>query len=121
MKPDSVSQWDQPYHHCFYTMPESRPIIVLGAGVIGLTTAIRLLDSPLCTIHHHPIHIIADHMPSDPLDVRYASTLAGAHHLSFADDGDERNRRWDRTSWSRIPLQKMTIELMSMSSVPSDV
>ena len=79
-------------------MSNPRPIIVIGAGIIGLTTAIRLTESPLYTQHHHPIHIIADHLHSDPLDPRYASTLAGAHHLSFADDNDERQRRWDRTS-----------------------
>ncbi|WVQ81388.1 hypothetical protein IAT38_003512 [Cryptococcus sp. DSM 104549] len=74
-----------------------RPIIILGAGIIGLTTAIRLLESPLYrdVNPRPPVHIIADHLPNDPLDAKYASTIAGAHHLSFADDGDERQRRWD--------------------------
>ncbi|WVW79502.1 hypothetical protein I302_101471 [Kwoniella bestiolae CBS 10118] len=76
-----------------------RPIVVLGAGIIGLTTAIRLLETPLYQEKHHPVHIIADHLPDDPLDPRYASTIAGAHHLSFADDGDERQRRWDRRTF----------------------
>lgn len=78
--------------------PAPRPIVVLGAGIIGLTTAVRLLESPLHTKLHHPIHVIAAHLPGDPLDAKYASTAAGAHHLSFADDEDERQRRWDRTS-----------------------
>jgi len=85
-------------------MSQPRPIIVLGAGIIGLTTAIRLSQSSLYTIQYHPIHIIASHLPSDPLDPNYASTLAGAHHLSFADDSDERQRRWDRTSMSGVTL-----------------
>ncbi|OCF35693.1 D-aspartate oxidase [Kwoniella heveanensis BCC8398] len=76
-----------------------RPIIVLGAGIIGLTTAVRILESPLYHQHHHPVHIIADHLPNDPLDPKYASTIAGAHHLSFADDDDERQRRWDRRTF----------------------
>lgn len=76
-------------------MTPPRPIVILGAGVIGLTTAVRLLEAPLNT---HPVHIIADHLPADALNPRYASTIAGAHHLSFADDGDERQRRWDRRS-----------------------
>ncbi|WWC63896.1 uncharacterized protein I303_106501 [Kwoniella dejecticola CBS 10117] len=71
------------------------PIIILGAGIIGLTTAVRLLESPLYRDEDIPVHIIADHLPNDPLDARYASTIAGAHHLSFADDEDERQRRWD--------------------------
>ena len=77
-----------------------RPIVVLGAGIIGLTTAVRLLESPLHTELHHPIHVIAAHLPGDPLDARYASNAAGAHHLSFADNEDERQRRWDRISGS---------------------
>nr|BAD13387.1 D-aspartate oxidase [Vanrija humicola] len=72
-------------------MPPSDPIIVLGAGVIGLTTAVRLLEAHLGA----NVHILADHWPSDALDAQYASTIAGAHHLSFADDGDARQRRWD--------------------------
>jgi len=78
--------------------PQPRPIVILGAGIIGLTTAIRLLDSSICQRNDRPIHILADHLPSDPLDANYASTLAGAHHLSFAADDDERQRRWDRIS-----------------------
>ncbi|KAL1408762.1 hypothetical protein Q8F55_005575 [Vanrija albida] len=67
------------------------PIVVLGAGVIGLTTAVRLLEAR----PDAEVHIVADHLPSDALDAHYASTIAGAHHLSFADDKDLRQRRWD--------------------------
>ncbi|GMK58417.1 hypothetical protein CspeluHIS016_0504490 [Cutaneotrichosporon spelunceum] len=72
---------------------EERPLLILGAGVIGLTTAVRLLESPSSA--GRKVHIIADHHPSDALDAKYASGIAGAHHLSFADDGDKRQRRWD--------------------------
>jgi glycine/D-amino acid oxidase-like deaminating enzyme len=68
------------------------PIVVVGAGIIGLTTAIRLLQSPSFT---SPVYILASHFPSNPLHPAYASTAAGAHHLSFADDEDERQIRWD--------------------------
>jgi glycine/D-amino acid oxidase-like deaminating enzyme len=71
-------------------MSTPRPIVVIGAGVIGLTTAITLLERG-----HGPVHVLASHLPSDPLDARYASSIAGAHHLSFADDNDERQSRWD--------------------------
>ncbi|WWD21284.1 hypothetical protein CI109_105768 [Kwoniella shandongensis] len=76
-----------------------RPYIILGAGVIGLTTAVRLLESPYYQSTKPSVHIIADHLPNDPLDARYASTIAGAHHLSFADDIDERQRGWDRKTF----------------------
>jgi len=76
-------------------MAAPRPIVVLGAGIIGLTTATRLLEAG-----HDNVHILASHLPSDPLDARYASTIAGAHHLSFADDSDERQTKWDWRSKS---------------------
>jgi hypothetical protein len=79
---------------------DTRPIVVLGAGVIGLTTAVRLLESDSVRGRGIPVHILADHLPDDPLDAKYASTIAGAHHLSFADDDDLRQRTWDRTSAS---------------------
>ncbi|OCF32501.1 hypothetical protein I316_05929 [Kwoniella heveanensis BCC8398] len=75
--------------------PQLRPIVIIGAGVIGLTTAVRLVESSLYAESKHPIHILANHLPSDPLDPKYASTIAGAHHLSFADDNDLRQRKWD--------------------------
>ncbi|KAK8844062.1 hypothetical protein IAR55_006856 [Kwoniella newhampshirensis] len=75
-----------------------RPIVILGAGVIGLTTAVQLLESEFYQSTRPPVHIVTDHLPNDPLDAKYASTIAGAHHLSFADDNDERQRRWDRKS-----------------------
>lgn len=83
-------------------MAAPSPIVVLGAGIIGLTTAVRLLESPLCKERGHPVHIIADHLPNDPLDAKYASTIAGAHHLSFADDDDARQTAWDRDSEHRV-------------------
>ncbi|CED82248.1 d-aspartate oxidase [Phaffia rhodozyma] len=73
------------------------PIVVLGCGIIGLTTAIRLIESQLNP--NKNVHILADHLPSDVLSAYYASTAAGAHHLSFADDGDERQRKWDRRTF----------------------
>lgn len=78
----------------------SRPVVVIGAGIIGLTTVVCLLESQYYRQYHPPIHIIADHLPNDPLDAKYASTIAGAHHLSFADDGDGRQRNWDLKSES---------------------
>jgi D-amino-acid oxidase len=75
----------------------SRPaIVVLGAGIIGLTTALCLVQSPLGTTHI--IHVLADHWPDDPVDPKYASGIAGAHHLSFADDDDKRQTKWDMRS-----------------------
>lgn len=56
----------------------SRLPAVVGAGCIGLTTAIEVLKQG------HHVLVVADHLPSDPLSAEYASSAAGAHHLSFA-------------------------------------
>lgn len=78
------------------------PIVVLGAGVIGLTTAIQILESP--ALKDREVHVVAGHLPNDPLDATYASGIAGAHHLSFADDNDFRQRRWDMASECARPF-----------------
>lgn len=69
--------------------PEKSPILVIGMGVIGLTTSIRLLQAS------HRVHAFATQIPGSPLDPTYCSSSAGAHHLSFAADDDERQRRLD--------------------------
>jgi D-amino-acid oxidase len=76
------------------------PIVVIGAGIIGLTTAVRLLQSQVGSTRQ--VHIIAAHDYQDPLDAEYASTAAGAHHVSFAEDGEKgkRQREWDLRSES---------------------
>jgi D-amino-acid oxidase len=79
-----------------------RPIVVIGAGIIGLTTAVTLLERIHDTGRDIPVHILADHLPNDPNDARYASTIAGAHHLSFADDDDTRQQGWDKRSMFTI-------------------
>lgn len=83
--------------HSSKTMP-ARPIVVVGAGIIGLTTAVRILQSEAVQRSGAKVHVIAGHLPNDPLDARYASTIAGAHHLSFADDNDVRQSTWDKKS-----------------------
>lgn len=71
-------------------------VVVIGAGIIGLTTAIRAQEHERA----RPVHVIAAHLPGDPLDAEYASSAAGAHHVSFAEDGPEgaRQREWDLKS-----------------------
>ncbi|KAI5474759.1 D-amino-acid oxidase [Pseudohyphozyma bogoriensis] len=72
------------------TNPSCIPsVVVLGAGCVGLTTAIALLEAGT------PVIVLAAHLPGDPLTPVYASTAAGAHHLSFAADDDWRQRTWD--------------------------
>ncbi|GAA5849676.1 hypothetical protein JCM9279_001976 [Rhodotorula babjevae] len=65
------------------------PVIILGAGCIGLTTAVELLRRGF------PVLVLAHRFPGDALSPDYASTAAGAHHLSFAASDDWRQRYLD--------------------------
>lgn len=66
----------------------------MGAGCIGLTTAVRLLQAGF------PVLVLADHLPSDALNPSLsASSAAGAHHLSFADNSDWRQRFLDQRTF----------------------
>lgn len=75
------------------TSKPSQPILVLGFGIIGLTSAIRLLRAG-----YHVVAVGA-HQPGDPLTAIYASTAAGAHHLSFAADDDLRQQALDKRTF----------------------
>ncbi|TFK62159.1 D-amino-acid oxidase [Pluteus cervinus] len=54
-----------------------REIVVIGAGVIGLTTAVKIQESS-----GYQVTIIAETLPTDPKTIRYTSHWAGANHVS---------------------------------------
>lgn len=75
-------------------MPKS--YVILGAGVVGLTTALELRErQPECEII-----IVAKHLPGDR-HPEYASPWAGANWLSGATDNG-RQEEWDRTTYMRL-------------------
>ncbi|TFK49360.1 D-amino-acid oxidase [Heliocybe sulcata] len=53
--------------------PSKKQIVVLGAGVVGLTTALKIQEQG-----GYQVIIIADILPSDPKSIRYCSHWAGA-------------------------------------------
>ncbi|KAI5117886.1 hypothetical protein M0805_002277 [Coniferiporia weirii] len=55
-------------------------IVVLGAGVVGLSTALKIREKG------YSVTIVAEHFPDDPKTIRYTSPWAGAHHISTAGD-----------------------------------
>ncbi|KAJ3520004.1 hypothetical protein NMY22_g12939 [Coprinellus aureogranulatus] len=57
---------------------EKKEIVVLGAGVIGLTTALKIQET-----ERYNVTIVAEILPTDPKNIKYASQWAGAHHVSF--------------------------------------
>ncbi|KAF8626696.1 hypothetical protein AX15_004732, partial [Amanita polypyramis BW_CC] len=50
---------------------KSKEITVLGAGVIGLTTAIIIQEKG-----GYNVTIVADHLPTDPKSINYTSHWA---------------------------------------------
>ena len=77
----------------------SKNIIILGAGVSGLTTALLLSTN-------HPtytITIIATHMPGD-YDIAYCSPWAGANYMPVSPSGTK-FAQYDRDTWA--PLEKL--------------
>ncbi|KAF8156859.1 D-aspartate oxidase [Crassisporium funariophilum] len=53
-----------------------KEIVILGAGVVGLTTALKIQLQG-----SYNVTIVADVIPSDPKSIKYTSAWAGAHHV----------------------------------------
>ncbi|KAI1797963.1 D-amino-acid oxidase [Ganoderma leucocontextum] len=54
-------------------------VVVIGAGVVGLTTAVKIQEKGA-----YNVTIIAETFPGDPKTISYTSLWAGAHHVSHA-------------------------------------
>ncbi|KAF9239269.1 hypothetical protein BU15DRAFT_74692 [Melanogaster broomeanus] len=76
--------------------------VVIGAGIIGLTTALRLQQKG--GFH---VTVLAETFPTDPKTIRYTSHWAGAHHVSHAGDDE----RWQK-------MDKETFDVMWAHSAP---
>lgn len=80
----------------------SRNILIIGAGVSGLTTALLLSRQH----PHHRILVCAKHMPGD-YDIEYCSPWAGANYMPVSPKGS-RAAQWDRDTWP--PLEQLAQE-----------
>ncbi|KAG9241673.1 FAD dependent oxidoreductase [Calycina marina] len=68
-------------------------IVVIGAGVSGLTSALLLSKNP-----GYKITIIAKHMPGD-FDIEYTSPWAGANYMPVS---DLPNSKYERDTWPEL-------------------
>lgn len=75
------------------SVKQLKEVIVLGAGVIGLTTAIKIQERG-----GYHVHVISEVLPSDPKSIKYTSHWAGAHHVSLAGD-DVKQQKIDRETF----------------------
>ncbi|KAJ5217770.1 uncharacterized protein N7469_011395 [Penicillium citrinum] len=69
-----------------------RNVVVIGAGVAGLTTALLLSKFP-----GYRITVAAKHMPGD-YDIEYASPWAGANYMPVSLRGTDA-AEWDKATW----------------------
>ncbi|KAJ6572024.1 FAD dependent oxidoreductase [Mycena capillaripes] len=60
-------------------MGNDLPVFVVGAGVVGLSTAIRALEAGFGNVT-----IFAETFPGDPKSIKYTSCWAAANHISVA-------------------------------------
>ncbi|KAF7350765.1 D-aspartate oxidase [Mycena sanguinolenta] len=67
-----------------------KQVVVIGAGVIGLTTAIHLQEKD-----GYEVTIVAEIWPSDHPSAHYTSHWAGGHHCTAAESDDMRQRVMD--------------------------
>lgn len=75
-------------------MTENKPIIIVGAGVVGLSSALVLAEKG------YEVTIVAKHLPDDPLTWEYTSPWAGAHFRPFPSKSrdDERSMKMTRVT-----------------------
>ncbi|KAF5383266.1 hypothetical protein D9615_005065 [Tricholomella constricta] len=64
-------------------------VIVLGAGVVGLTTALKIQEQ-----RGYNVSLLADVLPSDEKSTKYTSHWAGAHHVLNVTE-DARQQKMD--------------------------
>ncbi|CAE6339494.1 unnamed protein product [Rhizoctonia solani] len=67
-------------------------VIVIGAGVVGLSTALRLLEK------RYDVSIVSEYFPGDKKTIEYTSPWAGAHHVSRA-DGNQTQLAYDKRTF----------------------
>ncbi|KAG8795295.1 hypothetical protein FRC12_016309 [Ceratobasidium sp. 428] len=67
-------------------------IVVIGAGVVGLSTALRIQELG------YKVTILAENLPGDKKTIEYTSPWAAAYHVSLAGD-DMRQQGMDRETF----------------------
>ncbi|KAA1473001.1 FAD dependent oxidoreductase [Dentipellis sp. KUC8613] len=82
---------------------QDKHVVVLGAGVVGLTTALKIQEE-----EGYTVTIVAETLPTDPKSIKYTSHWAGAHHVSMPSESDPR----------KADLEKETFKVMWDLSAP---
>ncbi|KAF5352167.1 hypothetical protein D9758_009209 [Tetrapyrgos nigripes] len=73
-------------------MSTPKRIVVLGAGVVGLTTAVKILEEGARSGKNYEVAVVGETLPSDEKNARYTSWWAAAQIVTLATE-DERYRK----------------------------
>ncbi|TFY79292.1 hypothetical protein EWM64_g4722, partial [Hericium alpestre] len=85
---------------------QKKHVVVLGAGVIGLTTALVIQQST-----DYQVTIIAEHFATDPKSIRYTSHWAGAHNVPAESKNDPKKAKLEQETFeTMLELSDATIE-----------
>ncbi|KAH6662397.1 FAD dependent oxidoreductase [Plectosphaerella plurivora] len=87
-------------------------IVVLGAGVSGLTSALQLSKDP-----RYSVTVIAKHMPGD-YSADYASPWAGANFQPFSTESE---CRWEERSWPEMSRLAARVPEAGIHFQPSQI
>ncbi|CBQ70556.1 related to D-amino acid oxidase [Sporisorium reilianum SRZ2] len=103
------------------TAPPSHHVAILGCGVIGLSTALAILEADDGRAAKTVVTIVAKEVPdlggaAKEHSAEYASVWAGAHHVS--DAKSERELRHDKTTFERMSMLART-RPWSRTALPS--
>ncbi|GAA6061765.1 hypothetical protein JCM10212_000745 [Sporobolomyces blumeae] len=78
-------------------MPESRKVVVIGAGVVGLTAALALVQAG------YKVRILARDLPQDVTSTAFASPWAGANWCPFKSLRDgPREAKWETETFKKL-------------------
>lgn len=95
-------------------MPEPKEIVVVGAGVVGLSCALAISEhSPI----PHRITVIAEHLPEDhPYSSEYTSQWAGAHFRPIPSSNEAQLREYKLTRITQTYFRQIS-EIAPESSI----
>ncbi|CAD6888895.1 unnamed protein product [Tilletia controversa] len=78
------------------TLLREHRIIVVGAGIIGLTTAVVLREQG------NDVLLLGRELPTDSTSQHFASVWAGANWCSYAGPADIREQKWETKAWEHF-------------------
>ncbi|KAF1800359.1 hypothetical protein V8B55DRAFT_1536843 [Mucor lusitanicus] len=91
----------------------NKPIVILGAGVIGLSTALQLKQKGYKTVM-----IVAKYVPGD-MCIEYTSPFAGAHWRTMAPNNNALLKKFDTITYNRFMELSKSSENPGIMVLPS--